>query len=183
MANTALESYEGDLGPVIADQLRRPWLTADGGTYDSFACTPNAIMAQSILEEQDFLQTVEDGLANLKRKPYSFVFGVADNFFGEFRCNAAGELCPNGYDCVCNEDYLLAGMSCDSAPGAHRGWTCRAEGSAPLLLGVERFRTTLGKEGFVNLRTIEESDHFVPVYGPNLAAMREALTELVPTAR
>jgi pimeloyl-ACP methyl ester carboxylesterase len=183
LASTAQESYAGELGPTIARQLSLPWLTAEDTTYDSFGCTPNAIMAQSILEESDFLRGVEEGLENLRGKPYSFVFGVADNVFGEFRCDAAAELCPSGYDCVCDETYLLPGMSCDSAPGAHRGWTCRAEGSEPLLLAVDRFRSTLGEEGFVNLRAIDDSNHFVAVYEPNLAAMREALAELVAAPR
>ena len=182
----AFDSTRGEFFERIRAQMLAPFVDPETDTpRRARGCLATAIMAQSIIDEADFLQEVEDGLRDLDRVPVSLVFSAGDPILGEQHCEITPteQLCPTGLQCVCDPSLLVETETC---PGTARSsgaaaWVCRTQGGESVFPAVEKLRRIVGETRLVGRRSVGgRVRHFTPAYaearGPLLAALRDLET-------
>jgi haloalkane dehalogenase len=204
----AYDNEQGELYDRVLATYRAPWFAPETGEpYVEWACDPTAIMAQSILGDPEYLQEVEDGLANLIGKPFAMVIGRADPLFGELHAIEGTERrCPDNTVLVCDAEMLSSLASCsDSLPmmtgelssnlasipasmmdnfalmaerSNQEAYVCRID-NEPVLPYVDRFVELLGDNNLVSLYTLTYPRHFIANYPEGNAAIVDALDDLL----
>lgn len=142
-------------------------------------CAPMQIFAEAIGTDDAYQGEVEDGLGNLRGKPYSLLFGLRDNLFGALRCDTARTpSCPGSSTCSCDPELLPMQVPAQCVGNFPEFDVCKEPDGSVVEPYADRFVELLGPGSLVRRDVVPSADHMIQEFAPDrvIQALRELLT-------
>lgn len=163
--------YAATLGSFLDDagRPRHPW-----------SCGPPVWMPATIATDRPYLQEIEANLSKLRGKPYTLMYALGDQIFGEIHADmrdprAPG--CPSGLSAMCDPKILVQGDSCESTRRnpLNDAWVCRRPDGTRIAPYADKFRSILGDQYLVFFAKPAHERHWVGSHAATRALIRYAL--------